>query len=334
MRKIVYVGNNLPAKNPTTLVQLSALLGESGFNVTIYSTKKNKLLRLFAMCNGVLKHRNADYLLIDTYSTTNFLYALIVSQLARLLSIKYIPILHGGNLPIRLQQNPWLSRLIFVNSYVNVAPSKYLLNKFKKRNFNTVFIPNVIAIEKYAFEERVKLQPKVLWVRAFDKIYNPLMAIKVLILLKLKYPKAKLCMVGPDKDGSMEQAKELAEQKGVLDSVEFTGILTKKAWITKAEEFDIFINTTTVDNIPVSVIEAMALGLPVVSTNVGGMPYLITDSVDGILVESNNAVMMKGEIIELLNNVDKVKKITKNARKKAEKFDAVFVKQQWINLLK
>ncbi|MFT4856308.1 MAG: glycosyltransferase involved in cell wall biosynthesis [Algoriphagus sp.] len=334
MRKIVYVGNNLPAKNPTTLVQLSALLGESGFNVTIYSTKKNKLLRLFAMCNGVLKHRNADYLLIDTYSTTNFLYALIVSQLARLLSIKYIPILHGGNLPIRLQQNPWLSRLIFVNSYVNVAPSKYLLNKFKKRNFNTVFIPNVIAIEKYAFEERVKLQPKVLWVRAFDKIYNPLMAIKVLILLKLKYPKAKLCMVGPDKDGSMEQAKELAEQKGVLNSVEFTGILTKKAWITKAEEFDIFINTTTVDNIPVSVIEAMALGLPVVSTNVGGMPYLITDSVDGILVESNNAVMMKGEIIELLNNVDKVKKITKNARKKAEKFDAVFVKQQWINLLK
>ncbi len=334
MRKIVYVGNNLPAKNPTTLVQLSALLGESGFNVTIYSTKKNKLLRLFAMCNGVLKHRNADYLLIDTYSTTNFLYALIVSQLARLLSIKYIPILHGGNLPIRLQQNPWLSRLIFVNSYVNVAPSKYLLNKFKKRNFNTVFIPNVIAIEKYAFEERVKLQPKVLWVRAFDKIYNPLMAIKVLILLKLKYPKAKLCMVGPDKDGSMEQAKELAEQKGVLDSVEFTGILTKKAWITKAEEFDIFINTTTVDNIPVSVIEAMALGLPVVSTNVGGMPYLITDSVDGILVESNNAVMMKGEIIKLLKNVDKVKKITENARKEAEKFDAVFVKQQWINLLK
>lgn len=334
MKKILYIGNNLPTSNPTTLVQLSTALRTVGFEVTIYSTKKNKLVRLLDMFFGVYKHRNVDYLLIDTYSTLNFYYALIVSQLARLLRIKYIPILHGGNLPERIQNNAKYSKLIFENAYLNVSPSKYLLKEFKKRNFNTIFIPNSIDIDAYKFKERVCVQPKLLWVRAFDKIYNPLMAIEVLSLLKEKYPMAKLCMVGPDKDDSLtNKAQDLAAQKGILDSVEFTGLLSKEAWIDRSKEFDIFINTTTVDNIPVSVIEAMALGLPVVSTNVGGLPYLITDSVHGILVENNDAVVMAEKIMELLNNEEKVKEITRNARKMVEEFDTAFVKQQWINLL-
>ncbi|PCH53421.1 MAG: glycosyl transferase family 1, partial [Flavobacteriaceae bacterium] len=136
MKKVVYIGNNVPESNPTTLLQLSTLLTEADFEVVIYSSKKNKLLRLLAMCYGVLKHRNAEYLLIDTYSTINFKYALIVSQLARLFSIPYIPILHGGNLPMRLRLHPWLSKLIFKNAYLNVAPSNYLLKKFQQHPFS------------------------------------------------------------------------------------------------------------------------------------------------------------------------------------------------------
>ena len=334
MKKILYIGNNLSTSNPTTLQQLSEILKASGFVVAIYSSKKNKVLRLLAMCFGVLKYRNADYLLVDTYSTTNFLYALIVSQLARFLSIPYIPILHGGNLPTRLQQHPWFSKLIFKNAYLNIAPSNYLLKEFQQKGFKTTFIPNAIAIEKYVYKERENLQPSLLWVRAFDKIYNPVMAIKVLYELKKTHSNAVLCMIGPDKDGSLKEVIEIAKQYGVLDSVEFAGMLSKEIWIDRSKEYAIFINTTSIDNTPVSVIEAMALGLPVVSTNVGGLPYLIEDLVNGILVENNNVVQMVEAIEELLQNAEKVNKITINAREMVEEFDRILVKQQWINLLK
>ena len=334
MKRILYIGNNLTTSNPTTLVQLSALLREANFEVVVYSNKQNKLLRLFDMCFGVFKHRNVDYMLIDTYSTTNFYFALILSQLARILSIKYIPILHGGNLPIRLFKSPKFSRLIFNNSYINVTPSNYLFYEFKQKGFKTTYIPNAIDLNNYKFKERFKIQPKLLWVRAFDKIYNPFMAIDVLTILKVKYPHASLCMVGPDKDGSFRDVQQKAINNGVLNLVEFTGILPKKAWLQKSEILDIFINTTTIDNIPVSVIEAMALGLPVVSTNVGGLPYLITDKLNGILVENKNAVDMADAIEKLLSNFDEVKRVTINARKMVSEFDIALVKQQWINILK
>jgi len=79
-------------------------------------------------------------------------------------------------------------------------------------------------------------------------------------------------MVGPDKDSSLGEAKDLAKQLGVAESVTFTGVLPKAQWHQLSEKFDIFINTTNIDNMPVSIIEAMALGLPIVSTNAGGLP--------------------------------------------------------------
>ena len=333
MKKLIYIGNNLEAKNPTTMVLLSALLVRMGYEITTYSNKKNKIARLLNMCIGVVRHRKADFLLIDTYSTLNFYYAVITSQLARILNLKYMPILHGGDLPNRLNNSRYLSGLIFKHAEINIAPSNYLLENFKRNDFNTIFIPNIINIKNYAFKERIMVEPKLLWVRAFDTIYNPEMAIKVLSVLKKTHPNASLCMVGPDKDGSLEQSKSTALKYGVQDAVEFTGLLDKKTWIERSKEFSIFINTTTVDNTPVSVLEAMALGLPVVSTNVGGIPYLINNSVNGVLVENNNELEMANAIVKLIENPIETLTMSKNARKLVEGFDVEIVKQQWHKLL-
>jgi glycosyltransferase involved in cell wall biosynthesis len=333
MKKIVYIGNNLKNKNPTTLIQLSKLLEELDYKVCVYSNKQHKLIRMLHMCFGVMKHRNANYLLIDTYSTTNFYYALIVSQLARLFSIKYIPIIHGGDLPKRLVENPKSSNLIFSNSFINVSPSNYLQEIFLKYNFKTIFIPNSININEYIFTEGKELIPKLLWVRAFQDIYNPNMAIEVLEIILKKYSKATLCMVGPDKDGSLKEILEYAKAKNILNSIEITGFLSKSDWIKKSKEYSIFINTTNYDNSPVSVVEAMALGLPVVSTNVGGMPYLIESFENGILVNKNDADEMATYCIQLIENPVLAAKISRNARTKVEKFDSEIVKEQWSKLL-
>lgn len=141
--------------NKTTIETLGPLLEQEDFSIVYSSSQKNQVLRILDMLWCVLKNRHADYVLIDTYSTSSFWYAFLTSQLCRLLKLKYIPFLHGGNLPNRLQNNPKISKAIFQNAYINVAPSHYLLSKFEAFGFyNITFIPNVLEIENYPFQKR------------------------------------------------------------------------------------------------------------------------------------------------------------------------------------
>ncbi|MEO6696299.1 MAG: glycosyltransferase family 4 protein, partial [Ignavibacteria bacterium] len=124
-----------------------------------------------------------------------------------------------------------------------------------------------------------------------------------------------------------------ANEYGISDSLKLTGKLSKKQWITLSEDYDIFINTTDFDNHPVSVIEAMALGMPVVSTKVGGIPYLVEHRVNGMLVPPDNADKFVEEIENLISDSELVKNITTEARKKVEDFDWDTVKNKWFNLI-
>jgi len=276
--------------------------------------------------------KKSDFVIIDTYSTSNFWYAFAISQLSRILKLKYIPILHGGNLPSRLEKNPKLCAMIFNNAYKNVAPSKYLMYYFELAKIkNLIYIPNTIEIQKYPFRFRENLQPKLLWVRSFAKIYNPKMAIDVFHALRSEYPEATLCMVGPEKDGSLEETKKYAEKLQL--NVSFTGKLSKEDWTKLSENYDIFLNTTHFDNTPVSVIEAMALGLPIVTTNVGGIPFLLEHEKTAILVNDGDVKKMTEEVKKLLENSRFAKFLILNSRELAEKFDWEEVKSIWMKIL-
>jgi glycosyltransferase involved in cell wall biosynthesis len=334
-KNLLYIGNKLSAHglNKTSIETLGVLLNIEGYPIHFSSSKKNHFFRLLDMCWTVVEQsKKTECVLIDTYSTSSFWYAFFTSQLCRFFSVPYIPILHGGNLLNRLKKNPRLSKMIFNNSYKNVAPSNFLFKGFKEFGFqNLVFIPNTIEINDYQFKEREIFQPKLLWVRAFASIYNPKMAIDVLCLLQKKYPEATLCMVGPDKDGSLSEVKEYAQKRNV--SVSFTGKLSKTEWTHLSEEYDIFMNTTHFDNTPISVIEAMGLGLAVVSTNVGGIPYLLEKNHDAILVNDNDINAMTEGIEKIINNQQFAKIITSNARNKAASFDWEIVKEKWFKIL-
>ncbi|WP_033956478.1 glycosyltransferase family 4 protein [Psychroserpens jangbogonensis] len=335
MKKILYIGNNLNNKtsNLSGIQTLGPLLENEGLVLHYASSKLNKVLRLIDMIWTCLKlSSKMDVVLIDTYSTQNFYYAFVISQICRQLNLDYIPILHGGNLPERLKKSPKMCRMIFLNSKCNVSPSKYLKIAFENHGFdNVVHIPNTLEIRNYPFFNREFDIPKLLWVRSFSKIYNPKLAVKVLSALKKVYPEVQLCMVGPDSDGTLKEVKQLAKDLNL--NVKFTGKLSKKKWIELSEEYNIFINTTNFDNAPVSVIEAMALGLPVVSTNVGGMPYLIENDVDGILVAPNHVENMSSTVVSVIENSNKRNTLIKNAREKVLEFDWNDVKSLWFNAL-
>lgn len=333
--QILYLGNQLAKHgyNKTTIETLGPALEQEGYTVYYHSDKKVFLFRLLDMVKAIIHYSNKiDYILIDTYSTKAFWFAFIGSQFARVLKVKYIPILHGGNLPNRLKRNPFLSRLLFKYAYKNVAPSGYLKHEFEKAGFkNVIHVPNAIEIQKYAFKPRTELAPKLLWVRAFAAIYNPKMAVDVLVALQQSFPNASLTMVGPDKDGSLHATKNYAISKGV--EVTFTGQLSQENWCKLAAEHDIFINTTHFDNTPISIMEAMALGLAVVSTNVGGIPYLVTDEVDALLVKEDDALEMMQSITRLIAKPTVAVAITEKARVRMEQLDWNLVKRQWMQLL-
>ncbi|MCL6294687.1 glycosyltransferase family 4 protein [Jejuia spongiicola] len=335
MKQLLYIGNKLSHKykTPTSIETLGKLLEVEGFTVKTASKKTNKVFRLLDMLYSVVIYKkNTAFVLIDTYSTSNFYYAFLVSQLCRFFKLKYIPILRGGNLPNRIKKSPNLSKKIFNNAYKNIAPSKYTQSNFENFGYkNIICIPNSIELKKYPFQEKEFSNVNLLWVRSFSEIYNPILAIKILKALKDQSISVSLCMIGPENDGSLQKTKAYAKQLNV--EVIFTGKLTKNEWIDLSKNFNIFINTTNFDNMPVSVIEAMALGFPIISTNVGGVPFLINNEVDGVLVEPNNVEAFVKAILEIKSKPEKAIDMAVSARRKAEHFDWNVVKKQWIKLL-
>jgi glycosyltransferase involved in cell wall biosynthesis len=334
MKNVLYIGNALSNKGrtTTTIETLGNHLGEVS-NIKIASSKLNKALRLLDMIQLVVSNKsNADYVLIDTYSTSNFYFAFVISQICRSLNLKYIPILHGGNLENRLIKSPRLSKAIFRNAYKLIAPSNFLKAIFQSYSYKDVlYMPNSINIDEYHFENRSIDTIKLLWVRSFSSIYNPELAILVLEDLLEKGYEAELTMIGPEVDGSLASTKNLVKSKNL--EVIFTGKLSKQQWTQLAKNCNIFVNTTNFDNTPVSVIEAMALGLPIVSTNVGGLPFLITDGVDGLLVPPNSIEFMTDAIIKIKKEKDLKDTLVVNARQKVEQFDWKVVKPKWKSLL-
>ncbi len=333
--RLLYIGNKLSDRrsNPTAHNALKKGLQKEGFRIYSASHFKNKYLRLGHMVGSFFWYfRSVDLVLIDVYSTQNFWYAVVVSRLAKLFGKKYIPILHGGDLKNRFRSSPEAIMKLFRNAHTVISPSLYLKEEVEQLGFSNVrYLPNPLYINTYRFKTRQHLRPELLWVRAFDAIYNPMLALQTLEILLKDHPEATLKMVGPDKDGSLSKCRKYAEERNL--PVTFTGKLKKQQWKTLAADCDIFLNTTHIDNTPVSVLEAMALGLPVVSTNVGGIPFLIEAGKTGMLVPPNDAEAMAKAVQHLMNNPKAAFTIAANARKTAESFDWEVIKRPWKELL-
>ncbi|MEP3837187.1 MAG: glycosyltransferase family 4 protein [Algibacter sp.] len=337
MKTLIYIGNKSGVSknaNLSSIDLLVPLFEKAGFKVYTASSKSKIIFRLLDMLWVCYKHKKeSDYVLIDTYSTLNFYYAYFVSQLCKCLNLRYVTMLRGGNLPERIKKSPKLSKAIFNNAHVNIAPSIYIKSKFQEVGFkNIINISNSIELKNYKFQPRTFGKVNLLWVRSFSKIYNPLLAIDILKGLRDKGIESSLCMVGPDSDGSLKKVQDYAQKLNV--DVRFTGKLSKLEWIKLSEAYNIFINTTNFDNMPISVIEAMALGLPIVSTNVGGMPFLIENYKNGLLVPPNSSGLFVEAIQEIINNPQETNQIIKEARLFAEKLDWNIIEKQWVKVLK
>ena len=119
--------------------------------------------------------------------------------------------------------------------------------------------------------------------RTFHEIYRPDLALRTLARLLPDHPGATLTMAGQDR-GRLAETRRLAGGLGLAGAVRFAGFLDAEGKRREFPEHDIFLNTNRIDNAPVSVVEAAAFGLPVVATRVGGIPHLLRDGEEALLV--------------------------------------------------
>src|SRR5258708_22366907 len=121
----------------------------------------------------------------------------------------------------------------------------------------------------------------------------PVMERGVRARVKGEFASSNLSMVGPDK-GDSSRAKTMAEARryGIETHLEMRSLLPKNKVPCVLKSADIFLNTSSIDNTPVSVLEAMAAGLCVVSTNVGGIPYLLESGREAFLVRQDDNARM------------------------------------------
>jgi glycosyltransferase involved in cell wall biosynthesis len=234
-------------------------------------------VRLADMLSAIWQNREEyDVAQVDVYSGPAFRWAEAACWLLRRVGKPYVLTLHGGGLPEFSQsQSQRVARLLKSAKAVTV-PSLYLLSQMAPYRKDLTHLPNGLRVSIYGSRAPRALQPRLIWLRAFHKVYNPTMAIRVVARLKDEFPSIQLTMTGPDKgDCSREETFAAARTHAVLSHLNVQDSISKTAVPDLLRTGDIFLNTTNVDNTPVSVLEAMASGLCVVSTNVGGIPYLL-----------------------------------------------------------
>lgn len=330
------VGNFLCADklNKCVAEDLASHLGKAGWTVLRVSEKKNKFLRLFDMLKKVLIYRRKYAVAhIDVYSGRAFIWAEAVCRLLRYFKKPYVITLHGGNLPSFAQQWPRSVRALLSSASAVTPPSFYMAEQMAAFRKEIIVILNPISIENYLFKLRQNPQPMLVWLRAFHKIYNPSLALQVLALLVKRIPSTHLHMTGFDKyDGSLKTVRRLCVELGIVNNVTFYGAIKKSEISDFLNRGDIFLNTATVDNSPISVLEAMACGLDVVRTNVGGIPYLLENEKDALLFLPMTFQPWPGAIQKILTDTRLAVALSQNARAKAEQHYGACVLPRWERL--
>ena len=271
---------------------------------------------------------------VDVYSGRAFAGAEAVCWTLRRARVPYLLTLHGGNLPTFAREHPQRVRRMFEQAVVVNTPTGYLREQMAPYRDDLRRVPPPLELSHYPFRERVRPKPRLIWLRSFHELYEPTLAVEVLARLVPKVPEIELTMVGPDKgDGSLQATQALARELGVEEHIRYTGPLPKKEVPDALAQGDIFLNTPKVDNTPTCVLEAWACGLCVISTEVGGVPYLASSDRDALLVPAGDADAMAAAVERVLHEEGTAERLSRLGRKTAETYDRCSVMPRWKDLL-
>jgi glycosyltransferase involved in cell wall biosynthesis len=210
-----------------------------------------------------------------------------------------------------------------------IVPSAFLVKVFEKFGVRAEAIHNTVELATFRFHRRHPLRPVILANRNFENHYNVACALEAFARLQKQLPQAQLIVAG---DGSQRKKLHALAAELKLKNIEFVGAVTPVEMAGLYERADIYLNSSEVDNMPLSILEAFASGLAVVTTNAGGIPYLVKDRGNGLVVERGDYEALARCVVRLLENQEEAERLITQARSDCRKYTWEAVGNQWVSL--
>lgn len=213
---------------------------------------------------------------------------------------------------------------------VIVVPSGYLVDVFARHGLPARFIYNVVELDRFKFRERNPVRPVFVASRLHQPLYNVACALRAFRLIQDRCPQARLTVAG---DGYLRpELERLAFEELRLRNTEFIGLVPLERMPELLDAADVYLNAPDVDNMPSSITECMASGLPVVTTDAGGIPYIVTNEETCLMIGRNDAKAMAEAAFRLLEEEGLALRLTRRAREESEKFQWPALRDQWVRL--
>jgi len=282
-------------------------------------------------CLNLLREvRKYDVIHIFSASYLSFLIAPTPAILiSKLYGKKIVLNYHSGEAEDHLRR--WRRSTIPILNLADeiVVPSEFLVRVFSTFGANACAIFNFIDLNKFSFRERDQLRPAFLSNRNLEAHYGVDCVLRAFALIQHQVPEAILSVVG---EGSQRQALEDLKGELKLKHTSFTGRIEHEDIYQQYSTSDVYLNASKVDNQPLSILEAFACGLPVVTTDAGGIPDIVSDGETGFVVQVGDYRALAARAIKLLEDHNIATTIVRRARQECTKYTWKIVRDQWLHL--
>ena len=291
---------------------------EDKITADIFSTRGNPISRMWKFLRLILVAVQYDILHIHACSYRGILPAIFGIIAGKITRKKIIITYHGGE-----AAEYFAKREKFVKKWLCKADQVIVLSGFLEEIFNRyaipcVVIPNIIHLHPLASRQKShEIAPRFISIRHLRPLYNIPCILKAYKVLLEQYPNATLDILG---QGDMRAELEQYVADNNLTGVRFIGQVPNDKIYDYFAQANIILSAPKADNMPVSLLEAMNAGLLVISSRVGGVPYMIEHGKTGLLFESDNAEDMAAKMLWALEQPEEVHTIITNAQADVQKY--------------
>jgi glycosyltransferase involved in cell wall biosynthesis len=188
-------------------------------------------------------------------------------------------------------------RWVLRQAHSIVFPSGFLRDVFRGFGLEGEVVYNVVDTSRFRFRARTPLRPILISSRLLERLYAVENTLRAFAIVRVSHPDARLIVIG---GGDQEEFLKGIVQKEGIAGVEFYGAVPHETVADWNDRADVFVNSSREDNMPHSIIEAFSSGLAVVTTNAGGIPYIVEHERNGLLVEPDQPEKLAAAVLEVL----------------------------------
>lgn len=312
MKRILFISNYKPGTGGISgqVEILGRLLAQEGYVTSVFNARGSIWYRVKSFFKLLKEGRDYDVFHIHGCSNWGFFPIVLGVVVGRKLNKRLVVTYHGGGADGFFECHARFVRRYLLKVDVNIVLSGFLSDIFSRYEIPHRVVPNVIALEDGIFRQRDVIHPHYISIRSHTPLYNIECIIRAFAEVKNNIPEARLTILG---DGpSRKDLEAMVADLGLVD-VSFVGRVDNKDVYRYLDKDDILLSAPRVDNMPISLLEAFNAGLLVISSRVGGVPYMIEEGVNGMMFESDDSKQLADKMIQAVAEQDATKMMIRNA---------------------